>query len=423
MTASLWASQADASTSKCSEIIAGLDGDLVWQASDLVMDLKPQRDSKFILVNDGAFLKGLSVFDGRVRWDFRFSEYFPKTQMPFVVRAGNRVYLVGVKKMVELNAETGDFVASHQVPFIQRPLPHDIVMGMTFPHRGHATGEGMRNASELLEQAATDRSFYVLDDWFLIVFEEGIRFLNRKGGAWKEKALAGFIGAAHSGRVEPHIFPDGDQFVTSYPGAPGKNAKLEAFRFNYPEATFLREWSLELKHRFEKTDYQFTSNSELVFAVTYVPTSREDGLLSKRMIAIDRNLGELVWEKPISSLTWQNHHLQVQGDHLLYVMEDWVIAVKASTGEKVWAFQVADNSPVKNNLQIQPLDDKTVLAQRGEKAFLLRASDGRLEADLKLLSPSNRAPLFTLHALGSRGLLLHSSEGTAQDKLSYIRVR
>lgn len=416
-------SYVSASTNRCSEVISGLDGDLLWQTTDRISDLKAVAGSKIIVTYDGAFVKGLNVQDGRVRWDFRVSEYFLPTQAPILIRDGNRIYLIGIKKIVELSADSGDFIASYQVPFIQRPIAHDIVMGLTFPHRNNMGGSHQKMMNELLEQAATDRSFHLLDDWFVIVFEEGIRFLNRKGGAWKEKALAGFIGAHHSGGVEPHLFADRDQLMTSFPGAKNKNAKLEAFRFNYPEATFIREWSFELNHGMEKTDYQFASNNKQVFAVTYVPTIKDDGMSSKRLIALDRNLGELMWEKPLSSLTWQNHQLITQASMLVYVLGDHVIGVDALTGQQVWTFEIPESSTVKHQISIQAFDDHRIVAQRGERAYILKSFDGKLEFDLKLIAPSAKDALFSLYPLDGRGLLIRATEGQSKDRLSLIRVR
>jgi outer membrane protein assembly factor BamB len=416
-------SQLTASSHRCSEVITGLDGDLVWQTTDRISDLKAAVGSRIIVTYDGAFVKGLNVQDGRVRWDFRVSEYFLPTQAPILNRDGNRLYLIGVKKIVELNAETGAFVASYSVPFIQRPLQHDIVMGLTFPHRSNLGGNHQKMMNELLEQASTDRSFHLLDDWFVINFEEGIRFLNRKGGAWKEKALAGFIGAHHSGGMEPHLFADRDQIMTSFPGPKNKKAKLEAFRFNYPDATFIREWSFELNHETEKTDYQFASNANQVFAVTYVPTSKEDGMFSKRLIALDRNLGELIWETPLQSLTWQNHQLMAKGSVLIYVIGDQVLGVDTLTGNAIWAFEIPETSTVRHQIYIQSFDDNRIIAQRGDRAYLLKASDGKLESDLKLIAPGGKDALFTLYPLDGRHLLIRASEGQAKDRLSLVRIR
>jgi outer membrane protein assembly factor BamB len=416
-------SQLTASSHRCSEVITGLDGDLVWQTTDRISDLKAAVGSKIIVTYDGAFLKGLNVQDGRVRWDFRISEFFLPTQAPILTRDGNRLYLIGVKKIVELNAETGDFVASYSVPFIQRPLQHDIVMGLTFPHRSGLGGNHQKMMNELLEQASTDRSFHLLDDWFVIIFEEGIRFLNRKGGAWKEKALAGFIGAHHSGVIEPHLFADRDQLMTSFPGGKKKMAKLEAFRFNYPEATFVREWSFELNHEIEKTDYQFASNANQVFAVTYVPTSKDDGVFSKRLIALDRNLGELIWETPLASLTWQNHQLITKDSVLVYVLGDQVTGVETLTGKQIWAFEIPETSTVNHQIYIQSFDDTRIIAQRGDRAYLLKATDGKLDSDLKLIAPGGKDALFTLYPLDSRHLLIRASEGQAKERLSLVRIR
>lgn len=408
---------------KCSDVVAGLDGDLIWQSTERLVDIQVDPNSKIIVVNDGALIKGVSTLDGRVRWDFKLSEYFSAAQAPIVVRDGARLYLVGIKKMIELNAETGDYVTSYSVPFIQRPLPHDIVMGVTFPHRSNPGGLPSRLAHELLEQAATDRSFYLLDDWFMVIFEEGIRFMNRKGGAWKEKGLAGFIGANHTGTVEPHIFADRDQFVTSFNGSDKKNAKLEAFRFNYPEATFLREWSFELSHPLETTDYQFASNGEQVFAVTFIPSVRSDGISSKRLIAVDRNLGEPVWEKPLMSTNWQNHYLTATKSMLFYALGDQVIGVETKTGRKVWSFEIIKSTSGLGSPQLQLLDEQRILVQKGDQAFILRGSDGRLEADLKLHSPAKRDAIFNIYPMSNRSILLHAFVDDTKSALSMIRLR